>query len=286
MTASKATQPIGSRRHRVFWTLSEEDHRPAMLSALALGICGIISAVWLASWQQCTVLFLASYLLVKAALLHKHNAGSWAFAFMWPGNHLARFDAVARIAHVSWARQGLISIAAGMAMGLAAMQWGAPWLAVVALVLLWHTGLATLLAAAWWYAGHDVQPICQAPWRAESLTDFWNRRWNQAWRDAAQALIIMPMARFSVGWPNWLRRVLPTSLVLLSSALVHELLISLPAGGGYGGPSAYFALQGCGLLMDHAGLPAARLRAWCFVLLPLPLLVHTPFLQNVILPLL
>ena len=73
--------------------------------------------------------------------------------------------------------------------------------------------------------------------------------------------------------------------VFLVSGLAHELVISVPAGAGYGGPTAYFALQAVGLTLER-GCPLKsgwiwRLRAWLFLLLPLPLLFHPPFVMNV-----
>jgi len=77
------------------------------------------------------------------------------------------------------------------------------------------------------------------------------------------------------------------------SGLLHELVISVPAGGGYGGPTAYFLLQATGIALQRSA--AVRRRGWnagrrgwlftaLFVLGPLPLLFHPPFLRNVIAP--
>ena len=78
------------------------------------------------------------------------------------------------------------------------------------------------------------------------------------------------------------------------SGIVHDLVISLPAGGGYGGPTLYFLLQGLGLLAGAQQSPAggwASVRAprgWGFtiavVALPVPLLFHYPFVTRIIVP--
>jgi hypothetical protein len=77
--------------------------------------------------------------------------------------------------------------------------------------------------------------------------------------------------------------------------LIHDLLISVPARGGYGLPTAYFLLQGLGVLAEKSK-PAARLglacgwRGWCFTFLiagPQAFwLFHPAFVHNVILPML
>ncbi len=68
----------------------------------------------------------------------------------------------------------------------------------------------------------------------------------------------------------------------LASGVLHELAISVPAGGGYGLPTLYFALHGA-LVATRARGRAMTLLA---VILPLPLLFHPPFLHAVVIPLL
>ncbi len=77
------------------------------------------------------------------------------------------------------------------------------------------------------------------------------------------------------------------------SGLIHDLVISLPARGGYGLPTLYFLLQGAGVTAEHSrfgkrlGLGHGR-RGWCFmvVVLVLPVfgLFHPWFVLRVILP--
>jgi hypothetical protein len=75
---------------------------------------------------------------------------------------------------------------------------------------------------------------------------------------------------------------------------VHELVISFPARGGWGGPTLYFLLQAAGLAFEKSpagrrlGLGAGlRGRGWTLAVtaLPLPLLFHAPFAERVIAPL-
>jgi hypothetical protein len=74
---------------------------------------------------------------------------------------------------------------------------------------------------------------------------------------------------------------------------VHDLVISLPAGGGYGGPTLFFVIQGAALLAERSGLGKAaglgrELRGWLFTMLvlaaPAGLLFHSPFVTRVVLP--
>jgi hypothetical protein len=84
-----------------------------------------------------------------------------------------------------------------------------------------------------------------------------------------------------------------TLAVFLFSGLVHDLVISLPVGAGYGGPTLYFVLQGIAVLVERsklgkrAGLGEGwpgRLFAAAVVLLPIALLFHPPFVLNAIVP--
>jgi alginate O-acetyltransferase complex protein AlgI len=71
-------------------------------------------------------------------------------------------------------------------------------------------------------------------------------------------------------------------VVFLASGLVHEMLLSVPAGGGYGLCTLYFAAQAAGMLLERRR--RSRLLTSAFVLVPLPLLFHAPFLREVLLP--
>jgi alginate O-acetyltransferase complex protein AlgI len=81
--------------------------------------------------------------------------------------------------------------------------------------------------------------------------------------------------------------------VFVVSGLIHELVISVPAGAGYGLPSAYFLLQGIGVVLERG--PVGRrlglssgLKGWFFVFLfttPLAYyLFHPAFVRRVIVP--
>jgi alginate O-acetyltransferase complex protein AlgI len=75
--------------------------------------------------------------------------------------------------------------------------------------------------------------------------------------------------------------------VFLFSGLVHEFVISFPAGGGWGLPTLYFFFQGLWVFLEKSDL--IRTPRWVTVLVvvvPLPLLFHEPWMERVILPLL
>jgi predicted DCC family thiol-disulfide oxidoreductase YuxK len=162
----------------------------------------------------------------------------------------------------------------------------AGWLGMFGMIFVLHFGLFHLLALGWQAAGVDARPIMDAPIRAVSLAEFWGRRWNAAFNQLAFDFVFRPVARKT-------NAAIATLAVFAVSGLIHELLISLPARGGYGLPTAYFLLQGAGLIVERsrigkrAGL-ARGFRGWLFTMLivagPAFWLFHPPFVHRVIVP--
>ena len=119
-----------------------------------------------------------------------------------------------------------------------------------------------------------------------NLSDFWGNRWNRAFRDLTHRFLFRPLVPRLGGAGSVL-------VGFLFSGLVHDLVISLPARGGYGGPTLFFLLQGVGLLTIRSplgkklslgqGIPG-RVFSYFVLLLPAPILFHKPFVMEVILP--
>jgi hypothetical protein len=162
----------------------------------------------------------------------------------------------------------------------------AGWIGLIGLAFMLHFGLFQLLALAWQRAGFDAQPVMRSPILAKSLAEFWANRWNTAFHQLAHTYAFDPLRR-CIGPKK------ATLFVFFISGLVHELVISLPANTGYGLPTAYFLLQGFGLLIERSavgrrlglghGLPG-RLFSIGIVGGPSFLLFHPPFIHHVILP--
>jgi alginate O-acetyltransferase complex protein AlgI len=83
--------------------------------------------------------------------------------------------------------------------------------------------------------------------------------------------------------------------VFLLSGLVHDLVISLPARGGFGLPTGYFCVQGLAMVGERTRLGrriglGRGLRGWLFTVIvtagPAYWLFHPAFMERVILPML
>jgi hypothetical protein len=82
-------------------------------------------------------------------------------------------------------------------------------------------------------------------------------------------------------------------LTYLFSGIVHDAVITIPAGGGYGGPTAYFLVQATALFVERSGVGrrlglGGGLRGWLFTLAvvvgPVAMLFPTQFVTGVALP--
>jgi D-alanyl-lipoteichoic acid acyltransferase DltB (MBOAT superfamily) len=125
-----------------------------------------------------------------------------------------------------------------------------------------------------------------SPLTSVSLGEFWGRRWNTAFRDLTHRYLFRPLtARLGA------RGAVFAGFAF--SGVVHDAVISLPAGGGYGGPTVFFMLQALGIFAERSragrriGLGKGR-RGWLFTMLvlisPAPLLFHPPFVERIVVP--
>jgi len=168
--------------------------------------------------------------------------------------------------------------AAAASLPLAAARAVATPLALVALSLMLHFGLLDLAAAFWRSRGVAAEPLFREPLRSASLSEFWSRRWNVGFAEMLAIAVNRPLRR-PLG---------PTGALLasfLASGLLHELAISVPARGGYGLPTLYFAIHGLFVLAEkRRWIRPSRALTLAALIVPLPLCFHLPFLRAVIWP--
>jgi predicted DCC family thiol-disulfide oxidoreductase YuxK len=277
------------------------DWLPLVVLPTAALACRNMMSDWIFMWVLAfTIFFGCKWLTLRRAFAGRprpHRLVALAYLFLWPGMDANTFftgRANNRPAFRVWIGATAKTFA-GVALlwlsivgKLSTAPWLTAWLGMMGVVLLLHFGLFHLLALGWQATGRNVKPLMRAPLLATSLTDFWGHRWNTAFNTLVHNLAFRPLVRrIGAGWA--------TLSVFLISGAVHDLVISLPARGGYGLPTAYFVLQGVAVLFERSRTGRAlglgrSLRGWTFMLLvtaaPAFWLFHPTFIHNVILPML
>ncbi len=160
------------------------------------------------------------------------------------------------------------------------------WVGMTGLILMLHFGAFHLLSCAWRSVGIDAQPLMKRPLTSTSLSEFWGRRWNTAFRDFTYRFLFRPLNKWC--GPRW-----AILVGFVFSGIIHDLVISVPAGGGYGGPTIFFGVQAVGIFAERSRAGRAiglghGWRGWFFAMVTLTLpaygLFHPPFVRNIILP--
>ena len=286
MRASAAGHPVGwlpliglaaavliSGRHLAAW---------ALMWGLAVAIFGALK--WMTWWRGRSI--------VPQVSLRR----SLAYLFLWPGMDAPTFLDASRSATPATGSELLRAMAAAL-LGVfllfgavrivpSSLPLVAGWIGLLGLIFVLHFGTFRLLSIWWRWQGIEAVPVMRAPVAAASLGEFWGARWNTAFHVLARDYVVRPL-RHRIG--------VPASMLVafVGSGLVHDLVISVPAGAGYGLPTAYFCLQGLALLLERApvgrrlGLGRGlrgRLFAIAVTALPAFWLFHPAFVLNVVVP--
>lgn len=269
----------------------------ALLGAIALPLRGSL-APWAYMWTVCFAIFFGLKWLSWWRLARRGARASKrriaAYVALWPGMDPEEFLFEKKRALPATRKQFAAAIGK-IAFG-AVLVWMvtrlvphpvlAAWTGMIGGIFMLHFGSFHLIALLWNRVGVRATPIMNAPILATSLAEFWSLRWNLAFRDLVNPFLFRPI---SARWGT----AAGVMVTFIASGLVHELAISLPARGGYGLPTLYFATQGAGLLFERTrfarnlGLRRGK-RGWAFTMLAtaacVPLLFHAPFVERVILP--
>jgi hypothetical protein len=219
----------------------------------------------------------------------------FVYLFCWPGMSFNEFARTPGTSQETNSTPHWIAAAVKTLIGAGLVWFAVPatpsdswllrgWVGMVGLIMMLHFGTFHLLALLLQAAGFNARPNMQAPLLARSLADFWGNRWNTAFNILADRYGFRPLTPL-IGPRAAL------AVVFLISGLLHEAVISVPARGGYGQPTAYFALQAAAILVERLPLSRnrpwlKRLLAWIVLVVPLGCLFPPVFVRNVILPML
>ncbi|MBY0460848.1 MAG: membrane bound O-acyl transferase family-domain-containing protein [Gemmataceae bacterium] len=255
---------------------------------------------WAVMWTVATAIFVACK-FVTWAFTPAPRTSVWrhgAYLVAWPGLDAKAFLDPAPLTPADRPALGewLFALAKA-AFGVAVLWLITPnvpadldllrgWVGMVGIIFVLHFGAFHLLSCAWRAAGVNAKPLMNWPLLSQSVSEFWGKRWNTAFRDLTHRFLFRPLsARLGA------RAGLAAGF--LFSGVVHDVVISGPVNAGYGWPTLYFVIQGLGLLAEKSklgrklGLGAGwRGRAFAAVVTIGPAygLFHPPFVRGVVLP--
>jgi hypothetical protein len=169
---------------------------------------------------------------------------------------------------------------------LAPIEYARAWIGMTGIVFVLHFGLFHLLSCVWRAVGVDAKPLMNWPILSQSVSEFWGKRWNLAFRDLTHRLLFRPLAvrGFARGG---------LVAVFVFSGMVHDAVISIPAGSGYGLPTLYFVVQALALFVERSKFgkrvgfgKGVRGRLFTAIVLIAPAcgLFHPWFAREVVLP--
>jgi membrane bound O-acyltransferase family protein len=279
----------------------------ALAPLLLLPVCALLLGPWLAPWVFMWVMAWGLYAGCKwftyrdgpSRAVGVGPARSLGYLFAWPGMDAAAFIRPRRTTVTPPSRSEWAAAVAKTLLGCV-LTWGvarivlpshvlaAGWIGMIGLIFVLHFGTFHLLSLVWRSRGVEAMPLMRNPLRSISLGEFWGRRWNTAFHALAARLVFRPLQ-------NVVGTRAASLLVFLTSGLIHELVISVPARGGYGLPTGYFLLQGAGVAVEHTrwgrevGLgrgPRGRLFTIVVAAGPAFWLFPPPFIHHVIVPML
>lgn len=246
--------PIGSRlRGCIGWVPL------VLLAALAITL-GAKQRPWVFMWLLAIVIFAGcKWLTWWQERIAGFAAANWkrsaAYLLLWPGMDAQEFlESACKKPHIQ-AKEWFAAIAktlTGVALiwaGARVISPGHPmlggWAGMIGLVLFLHFGTFHFIALMWQRKGLSVRPIMQRPLVSCSLSELWGKRWNLGFRALSHAWLFQPLQRR-------FGPVAGTMGAFLTSGLLHDLVISVPARAGYGLPTAYFLLQGLAVLAERS----------------------------------
>ncbi|MCU0437884.1 MAG: membrane bound O-acyl transferase family-domain-containing protein [Raineya sp.] len=160
-------------------------------------------------------------------------------------------------------------------------------LRLVGLSFILHFGVLNISTGWWRKMGVDVKELFIAPYQSKSLKEFWGKRWNMAFSEMTALIVYKPLkTRLGIHGAMFVS--------FLMSGILHEIAISFPVGRGYGLPLLYFLIHGILMYLESKLLwikkiveqpVLSRLWVYFWLVVPITLLFHEKFINEVIQPL-
>lgn len=260
---------VGLPRWAVMWALAFAIYAGLKLLSWSFRssgrTCGWKHAAYLLAWPGMDA---SVFLFTPASDVVRPRRSEWAAAIGKTGLGLSIFLVAIRM---SWTAEAYV----------------VGWAGMVGIVMTLHFGLFDLLSCGWRRCGVQAAPIMNSPVLAGTVSEFWSRRWNMAFRDLTSRFVVRPLRR-----PLGASGAVAAGFVI--SGVIHDAVMSIPAGAGLGSPTLYFILQGAAVFAERSAVgrrwglgrgKTGRVFAWVTVLGLAPLLLlHRPFVECVVAP--
>lgn len=250
---------------------------------------------WALMWALAGLVYVGCKVVTVFEMVAVPNRRLWTYLLLWPGMNVRQFFSVRPDAVVA-TREWYASIGkliVGAILLWLIVRWVPAqddllrgWLGMIGLIMVLHFGMFHLLSLTLRRAGIDAEPLMNEPLKSQTVAEFWSKRWNTAFNQLTHRFVF----RKVVG------RIGVASAVLLTfgvSGLIHDLVISVPARGGYGLPTVYFLIQGAAVIAERSKIGRTfglgigkfgRVFTICVIALPAFWLFHPLFVRNVMLP--
>jgi hypothetical protein len=147
--------------------------------------------------------------------------------------------------------------------------YGLSLILLIAFSMMLHFGLLNISAWILQWFKYPAYSLFREPLKAESLRDFWGKRWNLAFTEMTSVLIFRPLSKTQTA-------TFALALSFIFSGLLHEVALSIPVGRGYGLPTLYFIIQFLLIIAEEKVWKRKPGKLWVILslVLPLPLLFN------------
>ncbi len=161
---------------------------------------------WMTMWGLAIVMFGAAKWL-SWIQRKPSSAPAWKhflYLFGWPGMDVDRFLNVRPTSRPTVIEWGFATFKLGLGLGVlltiipgvgGAHEYLIGWLGMLGIVLALHFGMFHILSCSCRQLGLVAVPIMNWPIASRSLREFWNKRWNLAFRDLTHRFVFRPLFR-------------------------------------------------------------------------------------------
>ncbi len=165
---------------------------------------------WAFMWLLAFGVFAGCKWLSWAATPAARSVATWrqaGYLLAWPGLDAKTFLRPSRLSRPERPLPGEWIHAVGMALIGFAVFWGVSravppnlevlrgWVGMVGIILMLHFGAFHLLSCVWRSIGIEAHPLMNSPLASVSVSEFWGRRWNTAFRDLTHRFLFLPLTR-------------------------------------------------------------------------------------------